>query len=126
MKTVFRMMISLAFIAVLFSGVALAQQSGTTKTEPAVSTDATFIPGTFVDKNNDGVCDNRETRPVEGRRRNFIDADGDGICDNARPSGQGTRIGKGRCGNGQGIRQRNGAGWRGRNTDPGIQPRKVQ
>lgn len=34
------------------------------------------IVNNYVDKNNDGLCDNYGSKP------NFVDEDGDGICDN--------------------------------------------
>ncbi|OQC36695.1 MAG: hypothetical protein BWX63_01695 [Bacteroidetes bacterium ADurb.Bin041] len=69
----------------------------------------------FVDKNNNGICDNFEdgTRPRRGQGRNargvnakgrfFVDKDNDGICDNYQSGnrqGRGKRFG--RRGQGQG------------------------
>jgi len=45
-----------------------------------ISTTAT--QGNFVDKNNNGVCDNFEARHANGKGANFVDKDGDGKCDN--------------------------------------------
>lgn len=39
----------------------------------------------FTDADNDGICDNRETRPVQSTictGEGFVDADDNGICDN--------------------------------------------
>jgi hypothetical protein len=112
-------------VAALFAGIWLplavqAQETNSGKKSSTVTTTTDFTPGNFVDKNKDGICDNRETRPAEGRRRNFVDSNGDGLCDNTGRRGQGLRAGKGRCGNGQGSRQRNGG-----NAGPGVsQPQK--
>ena len=38
-------------------------------------------PGTFTDKNNNGICDNFEAVDGRGRGPGFIDKDGDGVCD---------------------------------------------
>ena len=54
---------------------------------------------TFVDANNDGVCDNAGTAcpRSEGcaQGSNFVDQNGDGVCDNAA-DGKCTKKGKGR------------------------------
>lgn len=51
----------------------------------------------FVDENNDGICDNREHR--EHPQGNFTDEDGNGICDrrghgNGKGNGHGRQRGK--------------------------------
>ena len=38
--------------------------------------------GTFVDKNNNGICDNFEARSNNRRGANFVDKNGNGVCDN--------------------------------------------
>ncbi len=66
----------------------------------------------FIDKDNDGVCDNFQagTPRGAGRGRFFVDADGDGLCDNlgkmvGRNSGGGGGRGAGmRGGRGRGAR----------------------
>jgi len=63
--------------------------------------------GTFVDKNNNGVCDNFESRSVNGRGANFVDKNGDGICDNRAYVGKKSAN---TCRNGQGNRHRHGQG----------------
>ena len=57
----------------------------------------------FVDKNNDGVCDNRGTGRYQGRGPNFVDKNNDGICDHRQDG----------TGRGQGYRHRHGYGNRG-------------
>jgi hypothetical protein len=37
--------------------------------------------GNFVDKDNNGICDNFESRSGTGHGANFVDKNGDGICD---------------------------------------------
>lgn len=53
----------------------------------------------FVDKDSDGICDNRGSG-------NFVDADGDGICDNRGSGCNGINRGNGgnRCGQGKKCR----------------------
>jgi hypothetical protein len=60
-------------------------------------------PGKFIDKNNNGVCDNFEARNANGKGVNFVDKDGDGICDhrqNAAPCKESRDC----CGKGKGNR----------------------
>lgn len=70
-----------------------------------------FRSRNFVDKNNDGVCDNRNTRGKNAKGRNFSDKNNDGICDNqgagSRGNGKCCRNGNG-CGNGNQHHYRNG------------------
>lgn len=100
MKTIRIMMaalILLVFAIPAFSQVKTGNQSTQTKTSSA-----DFTPGRFVDKNNNGVCDNYEARGLNGRGARFVDNDNDGICDyrqNAAGNG---------CGYGKGYRHRNG------------------
>ena len=61
----------------------------------------------FVDKNNDGICDNLASRSGQGRGRNFVDKNNDGICDNRATVGKNS--GK-PCRNGKGRQYRNGQG----------------
>ncbi len=43
----------------------------------------------FIDENNDGVCDNWVQGGQQGRGQGtFVDEDGDGICDNRDQAGQ--------------------------------------
>jgi len=74
-------------------------------------TSASVTPGKFIDKNNNGVCDNFEARNKNGKGANFVDKDGDGKCDNrqnvASGKGNGNCCGKGKghgycCGQGNG------------------------
>ena len=65
--------------------------------------------GNFVDKDNNGICDNFESRSGTGHGANFVDKNGDGICDKranaGNKNGNNCRKGQGhhhRYGNGQG------------------------
>lgn len=63
------------------------------------------VRGEYVDRNNDGVCDNYgvgKGANGQGSCAGYADADGDGICDNyANGCGNGRGSGYG-CGNGNG------------------------
>ena len=88
MKTKFTTLITMAIIMVL----TLSIQAQNT-TVPKVTKDNTNIvndinPGTFVDKNNNGKCDNNEAKAATGRGRNFTDKNGDGLCDNKENAGK--------------------------------------
>lgn len=61
----------------------------------------------FVDKDNNGVCDNFEARSGKGHGRNYVDKNGDGICDNRANIGK--KSGK-TCRYGQGNQYRQGQG----------------
>ncbi len=78
MKTVY-----LTFLLMIFTGTVVFGQ--VTKSEstakPVKSAGQNYAAGTFVDKDNNGTCDNYENRGGRGRGGNFVDADGDGVCD---------------------------------------------
>lgn len=93
-------------------------------------------PGRFVDENKNGICDNYEARPAQGRGlgrgygqgRNFVDANKNGICDYREkgvPGGRGPRFvdndNDGVCDNFRGGR---GYSWRHgwRNAQPQTAP----
>ena len=63
------------------------------------------VRGEYVDRNNDGVCDNYgvgKGANGQGSCAGYADADGDGVCDNyANGCGNGRGSGYG-CGNGNG------------------------
>lgn len=105
-------------LAAFFTGQVLAQ-TATPAASVNQSADQTTTkvqaPGKFVDNNNDGVCDNRETKQNSGTKgRNFTDADGDGICDRREEGKRGNgnpncRRGQGNgCGKGMGYQHRHG------------------
>jgi hypothetical protein len=122
MKTL--MKISLVLIA---AGFITATSFGQKTSEP-VSQDKKATPasneivrGSFVDTNNNGVCDNYENRSNAGKGRYFVDENGDGICDkrgavNCRRSDKKenkSTCRQGRCGrNGRGYGQGFHGGWK--------------
>jgi hypothetical protein len=64
-----------------------------------------FSGRNFIDKNNDGICDNRQgsNKTQTAKGRNFVDKNNDGICDNRQGKNSGKCCGKGYChGNGKG------------------------
>lgn len=64
----------------------------------------------FTDANNDGICDNNALRGTRGGGRNFTDADNNGVCDNFSNGrkGRGFGRGNGKCdGTGRGFRNTN-------------------
>jgi hypothetical protein len=94
MKKIF---LTIALAGLFFAGNSNAQTIS--EKNPAPKTQQ----GNFVDTNNDGVCDNWQTRPEGGRKRNFVDADNDGVCDNiSTRSGKGQGFKKGGNGRNQG------------------------
>lgn len=106
MKTIltFSFIFVMTILFALDSNAQNASQASN-QTQKQLNTSNGFVPGTFVDKDNDGVCDNYVTRGNAGRGRNFTDKDRDGICDN-----KGNKVGRGR---GQGNNCRYGNGNRG-------------
>lgn len=72
----------LTFVFILFlSAQGFAQSEVTSgKSEPVKQT-TTVKPGTFVDKDGNGICDNYEAGGKNAKGANFVDANGDGICD---------------------------------------------
>lgn len=79
---------------------------------------------TFVDADNNGVCDNKKNAICDGTgsgNGNFVDADSNGVCDNKENTvcdgtgnGNGYGNGSGNCqGNGQGQQTGNGHHGRG-------------
>lgn len=64
----------------------------------------------YVDKNNDGVCDNKQVKTKPNIGVNFVDKNKDGVCDNKQNKGNGKCCGYGK-GNGQGYQHRHG--WNG-------------
>ncbi len=74
--------IGVGFAAILFMIsflVLTAQDTKPVEKQPP----STVVRGhNFIDKNNDGVCDNRGTNQGVKKGKNFIDKNNDGICDN--------------------------------------------
>ncbi len=83
MKTI-GTLISTALFLLIFTTQAQSQNSTAANTKQVQKKDKTTasVNGrNFVDKDNNGICDNREVR--KGKGVNFVDKNGDGICDNA-------------------------------------------
>ena len=93
MKNIKKLFLATA-IMMIFAVQANAQ-SNATADQPAQKQNTTkSTGGNFVDKDNNGICDNFESRQGKGRGSNFVDKDNNGICDNFE-----SRSGKGRGGN---------------------------
>jgi hypothetical protein len=103
----------LSLIMLIFSGSLVygqAAKSGNTA-KPANTANQSYTPGTFVDKDNNGTCDNYENRGNRGRGNNYIDADGNGVCDHRGEKGY--RQGKNGKNSNQGCRRGGNAPCRG-------------
>ncbi len=90
-----RFLVFVVVATTLISNVAKAQvDDSKNEKKPAKSTQ-TYTPGTYVDNNNNGICDNSENRTVKNRGNNYVDADNDGVCDNySANTGRGNGYGK--------------------------------
>ena len=101
----------LATAIVMTFAIQVQSQNTKPQAKPAVQEQTTVnpAPGTFIDKNNNGICDNFELRSDKGRGANFVDKNNDGICDNR------VNVGKknaNTCRKGQGNQYRQGQGKR--------------
>jgi hypothetical protein len=86
----------------LFFAMQANAQSNVQTTQAAEKTKSVnSASSNFVDKDSNGVCDNRATRKGNGRGANFNDKNGDGVCDNQANAGNKRK-------NGQGNQNRNG------------------
>jgi hypothetical protein len=115
MKTIAKFFSAL-MITALFSSPVFAQ-SATVKnlSDPQKEATTAYTPGKFIDKNNNGTCDNFEAYGKNGRGARFVDANGDGVCDNRGTFGKGQGKGRGQgfgngCRNGKGAGRGNGCG----------------
>lgn len=106
MKNIGKLFLATA-ITMIFAVRANAQSSTTTDQVAQKQTAVNATDGNYVDKDNNGVCDNIGNRSGNGRGANFVDKNGDGICDNRSTVGKNS--GK-NCRNGQGNKNRNGNG----------------
>jgi len=105
MKTILKVLF-VATLTVFFFSQSFAQT--TVKSESDNAATGTVVQGKFVDKDNDGVCDNHEAKGKNSQCANFVDKDGNGVCDNCctgdkggkNANCQGHQHGKG-CGQGQ-------------------------
>ena len=114
----------------------IASTSGKVKDSKNTTTTTSTIPGKFVDKNKDGICDNHQAKMNGAKCANFIDKNADGICDNNPNCGKGKgncngyrmgcqqKQGQGKgncCGNGCGNQHRHGYG---NQSTPAAEPQK--
>ncbi len=106
MKNIGKLILATA-VLILFAVQSNAQNTSSTNQPAQKQNDVNSAPGNFVDKDNNGVCDNFEARATNGHGRNYVDKDGDGICDNHANIGQ--KSGN-KCRNGNGNKNRNGQG----------------
>jgi len=74
-----------ATLAVFFYNQGFAQTTEKSGSDNAAS--ATAVQCKFVDKNNDGICDNHELKGKSDKCDKFVDKDGNGICDNCAGTG---------------------------------------
>jgi len=79
MKTILKILF-VATLTVFFINQGYSQTTAKSASDNA--TTGTTVQGNFVDKNNDGVCDNIAAKGNTGRCANFVDKDGNGVCDN--------------------------------------------
>ncbi|MGC8865035.1 MAG: hypothetical protein ACP5O2_04845 [Bacteroidales bacterium] len=121
-------------VAVMGNKVSAQNQTST----PATSA-STFQPGRFVDENQNGICDNYEARPAQGRGwgrgygqgPNFVDANKNGICDYREKGISGRRgpgfVDKDNDGVCDNLRGGRGYGWRHgwRNAQPQTTPAPI-
>lgn len=94
-------------IMMIFTVQANAQSNATANQSSQKQTAINSTGRNYVDKDNNGVCDNLGTRSGNGRGANFVDKNGDGICDNR--ANVGNKSGN-KCRNGQGNQYRHGQG----------------
>jgi len=88
------MMIGIAFLAGTLNAQSTQNADKSTKAQTTQTDQKT--PGNFVDKNGDGVCDNKPNCCTKEKCTKFVDENGDGICDNCKTNcGQGNCCGKG-------------------------------
>ncbi len=94
-------------IMMLFAFQSNAQDANSAEQPTQKQKVANSASGNFVDKDNNGVCDNFEARQGNGHGKNYVDKNGDGICDNRANFG---RKSGNTCKSGQGNQYRHGQG----------------
>jgi len=107
MKNIGRLFLATAILMIFGLQVQSQNNTTTAKQQDQQKTTVNSTRGTFVDKNNNGICDNFESRSAKGQGANFVDKDGDGICDNRANAG--TKSAN-TCAKGQGNQYRHGQG----------------
>ena len=102
MKTILKVLF-VSTLTVFFFSQSIAQTSVQSGKDNAAT--GTVVQGKFVDKDNDGVCDNHEGKGKSSQCANFVDKDGNGVCDNCCTGDKG-----GKNANCQGHQHGNGGG----------------
>ena len=115
----------LLFVMMLVAFMAFSQTNridSNDQTKNSAKISNVNIGPNYVDKNNDGICDNRQNNGNKQLRgKNFVDKNNDGICDNYQNKklnnkkccGKGHGNRNSNCcgrGNGNGCRHRHGWG----------------
>ena len=90
MKTLTRITVVLTIMSfIAFQGFSQNTSTARSKKDSQnAQTKTNTAPGKFIDNNNDGVCDNYQTRMNNRHGANFVDKNGDGICDNRQSAAQ--------------------------------------
>lgn len=101
MRTILKILF-VATLAVFFINQGYSQTTATIVSDNATS--GTTVQGNFVDKNNDGVCDNHELKGKSEKCDKFVDKDENGVCDNCGT----TNCSKSANCQGQGCQHRHG------------------
>jgi hypothetical protein len=103
-------LLTVVLFAFTFTSNNLSAQTQEKTDKATVKTEQTQpTQGNFVDKDKNGVCDNRESKMKTGKGANFVDKNGNGVCDNKGKNCINGGKGKGNC-NGNGYKHRNGCG----------------
>lgn len=106
MKNIGKLILATA-ILMIFAVQANAQSNAAATQTDQKQAVASSTGKNYVDKDNNGVCDNIGTRSGNGRGANFVDKNNDGICDNRATAGKKTGNNC-RNGNGNGNQHRHG------------------
>jgi hypothetical protein len=106
MKNIGKLILATA-IMMIFAIQSNAQNTNSANQPAKKQNTVSSASGNFIDKDNNGVCDNFESRSGKGYGANFVDKNGDGICDNRANVGK--KSGN-NCRNGQGYQNRHGQG----------------
>ncbi len=100
MKNIGKLILATTFM-MIFTVQANAQSNAAANQPVQKQAAANSTGRNYVDKDNNGVCDNLGTKAGNGRGANFVDKNGDGVCDNGANAGN-------KCRNGQGNKNGNG------------------
>jgi hypothetical protein len=107
MENIGKVFLATAIILIFALSVQAQSSSVPAKQQNPQQTATNPAPGSYVDKNNNGVCDNFESRSGNGRGVKFVDKNNDGVCDNRADVGKKPANS---CRKGQGNQYRHGQG----------------